>query len=108
MDSVIRPFYIERFTSLQAEVLTLYLPRDALVHSVVLVRNDLIIYAEVDPSATTTEPHGFHLVGTGEPITFNRGASRFLGTVTVDFGRSWHVFHTAQTQPVVANATISH
>lgn len=69
-----------------AEVLSVGPPRDA--------RDELDLWAVVDPTVVTEQDRRFRVVGTGNPMPDDCG--RFVGTVPTHGGALiWHVFEVA-------------
>lgn len=83
---------IYKYTMPQHENVVLDLPKGAQVLSVLNQREDLVLYAKVDPDTSEIEPQQFAVRGTGHRFTGEEGT--FIGTVSF-MGGSFilHVFH---------------
>lgn len=83
---------IYKYTMPQHENVVLDLPKGAEVLSVLNQREELVLYAKVDPTATEVEPQQFAVRGTGHVLSGEEGA--FIGTVSFMSGSLiLHVFH---------------
>lgn len=71
---------------------TLSLPAGAQILSVAMQRDEVCLWALIDPKATKVQDRTFEIFGTGHPIP--QGIQRkFLGTVLTHGGALvWHVF----------------
>ena len=77
-----------------------YLPLNAKIISVKIIRNKLCIYAIVDPTETATKEHKVFVFGTGRPLSTEMQEQMnnmiFLGTIIEPddlFGELvWHIW----------------
>jgi len=67
------------------------IPKNSRLLSVGLKDKEIYLWALVDPEAEQ-ESKIVHVFATGEGITYNTGALKFIGTVIDEDGLVWHVF----------------
>lgn len=83
---------IYKYTISITDAVELDLPHGAEVLSVLNQREDLVLYAVVDPDESVIETRHFVVRGTGHRFSGNEGA--FIGTVSFQGGSLiFHVFH---------------
>ena len=74
-----------------ADISTVKMPMGAKILSVGAQRQNICVWALVDPSIEEEEVHGFRIFGTGHPMPEDPGL--FLGSVHMDNSRFiFHVF----------------
>lgn len=71
------------------------LPKGAKILSVQAQRDEISLWALVDPNEKEADSVGFAIVGTGNPINFNIQDAKFLETIQFEGGHFvFHVFRT--------------
>jgi len=69
----------------------LFLPKGAVILSVIVQQNVLVLYAGVDNSEKIEERRKIKIFGTGNPVYYEQGKLRFIASVQQGVF-VWHVF----------------